>query len=1229
MSTDEFLIVGLGASAGGIKAFKEFFEHVPADSGMSYVVVLHLSPEHDSHLAEVLQVSASIPVTQVRERVRIQPNHVYVVPPNQSLSMPDGHLGVSNVTRIEERRAPVDIFFRTLAESRHSFAACVVLSGTGADGSMGLKRVKELGGICVVQDPDEAEFSDMPRNSIATALVDHVLPVKAIPAKLIAYRNSLATLPIEIEEPDRVIDEQSLRELFGHLRAGTGHDFANYKRATVLRRVHRRMGVHQILDLGTYAQYVREQPKEAQALLKDLLISVTNFFRDRDAFGSLERVVLPKLFQSKTENDQVRAWVAGCATGEEAYSLAMLLAEHSAGVPGAPMVQIFATDIDVDAIAMAREGVYTINDAADVPVERLRRFFQKEGDAYRVRKELREMVLFAHHNIIKDPPFSHLDLVSCRNLLIYLNRSAQRRVMEVTHFALKPEGYLFLGSTESIEGSGDLFVVVDKDARIFESRATSARISIPIGVLAPNERRVLHQAGEARTKERLSFADLHLRLLEQYAPPSMVVNEDHEIVHVSESAGRFLQFVGGEPSHDLLRVVRPELRLELRAALHQSAQQRTNVTVSDLTVRLDNETVSVDIIVRPVLRPTDTAQGFFLIIFQERQRGIDDAAAAPANTIPAPARQIDAARQLEDEVIRLKATLRTTIERDETQAEELKASNEELQAMNEELRSSTEELETSKEELQSLNEEMRTVNQELKIKIEEQIQANDDIHNLINSAEIGTVFLDRSSRVKMFTPRTRDIFSLLPIDRGRQLEDINNHLLVTDLTADIDRVLQHEERVEREVQTRDGRWFMMRLIPYRNLAEDHIDGVVLTFFEITVRKLAEEALRRSEERMRLVLESVADYAILTLDEEGRIDTWTAGARAMFGFTEPEAIGSSFDLLSTFEDRESGVAAAELRQARVAGRAVVARWHMRKDGTRVFVSGTLSPLRSAHGVILGYVKIARDLTEHKRLEDALHHANDDLDARVNERTRELADANVTLDLELRERRGAEERIRRLLNRLVTIQEDERRRVARDLHDHLGQQITALRLTLESLKSASMVDGRLPETVAEAQRITERLDRDLDFFTSELRPPAIDDLGLGTALAQYVAEWSRNTGVPAQFQSSALDGLHLTSDLEINLYRIAQEGLNNVYKHAQATLVDVFLGRRDGQVVLIVEDNGRGFQHPQSAGETRDRGLGLLGMRERAALMGGQVEIETDPGNGTSIFVKVPASFKQPE
>ena len=451
---DDFLIVGIGASAGGIKVLKEFFEQVPADSNMAYVVILHLSPDHESQLAEILQTTAKIPVRQIRDRrIKVKPNRVYVIAPNKSLTMKDGYLALEKIERVEERRAPVDIFFRTLAESKESRAVSVILSGTGANGSSGTRRVKEKGGIIVAQDPREAEYSDMPRNTIATGLVDYILPVREIPAQLIAYRDNLETVEIPVEaESQRAEDDQAMREIFTHLRVRTGHDFTNYKRASVLRRVERRINVNELKTLAEYSAFLHSNTNETTSLLKDLLISVTNFFRDKEAFEKLETEIVPRLFEGKKSRDTVRVWITGCATGEEAYSIAILIAEHAMNLHEQPKIQIFATDIDEAAIAQAREGFYTDTETADVSDERLRRFFVREAAGYRVRRELRESVLFALHNVIKDAPFSHLDLVTCRNLLIYFNRIAQDRVMETLHFALEPNKFLFLGSSESTEG---------------------------------------------------------------------------------------------------------------------------------------------------------------------------------------------------------------------------------------------------------------------------------------------------------------------------------------------------------------------------------------------------------------------------------------------------------------------------------------------------------------------------------------------------------------------------------------------------------------------------------------------------------------------------------------------------------------------------------------------------------------------------------------------------------
>jgi two-component system, chemotaxis family, CheB/CheR fusion protein len=841
---NDLLVVGIGASAGGIQAMQSFFSHVPDDSGMAYVVILHLSPDHDSKLAEVLQQATGLTVTQVIERTRVQANHVYVVPPDKHLIMSDNHIVVSKNTGVEERRAPVDIFFRTLANSLGPRAVCVILSGTGANGSMGLKRIKECGGAAFVQNPREAEFNEMPRNAIATALVDDILPVIEIPEKIIGYKQSLGSVEIPVDSEKRAEDEQhALREVFSHLRLRTGHDFSNYKRPTLLRRIERRINIRNLNSLQAYAVYLQHNPDEVTALLKDLLISVTNFFRDKKAFEVLEQEVIPAILQTKKARNQIRIWVAGCATGEEAYSLAILLAEKIPGSIDDPKIQIFATDIDEAAIAVAREGYYTLNDAADVSPERLRRFFNRDGDGYRIKREIRETVLFASHNFLKDPPFSHLDLVSCRNVLIYLNHTAQERVMETFHFALRPGGHLVLGLSESAESASDLYTVYNREFHIFQSKHVAQSNypvpeSVPIFKLTEPAASPAATAEENRTRERVLMNDLHQRLLEEYASPSMVINEEYNILHLSERAGRYLQMAGGEPSQNLLKLIRQELRLELRAALYQAVQRQTAVEARGLRVSVDNHVENLNIHIRPVFRQGDITNGLILVIFEPVAEEMTTQEVILASDEPV-------ARQLEEELIRLKTQLRASIEQHEFQQEELKASNEELQAMNEELRSAAEELETSKEELQSINEELRTVNQELKVKVEETTLANNNLQNLINSAEIGTIFLDRSFRVALFTPPARTIFNLIPNDIGRPLSDITNKLGYDDIISDAEAVLYKLQTIEREVNANDGRIFLIRILPYRT-EEDRINGVVMTFIDMTQHKKTEIVLRENE-----------------------------------------------------------------------------------------------------------------------------------------------------------------------------------------------------------------------------------------------------------------------------------------------------------------------------------------------------------------------------------------------
>jgi len=859
-------MVGLGGSAGSIVALQEFFRVMPAQTGLVFVVILHLSPAHESTLAELLGRATEMPVVQAVDGQKVAPNHVYVIPPGKELATIDGRLRLYPLEVENGRRVVVDLFFRSLADTHGPHAAAIILSGADGDGALGIKRIKERGGLTIAQDPGEAEHPSMPRTAIETGMVDWILPIAEMPLRLINYLNQEKSLQLPPEDgpppaqevrPSYDQAEAALREVLVHLRTRTGRDFSYYKRATILRRIARRMQVNGVNEVPGYLIFLRTHPGECGALLQDLLISVTNFFRDREAFETLERFI-PQLFEGKTQSDSVRVWVPACATGEEAYSIAMLLLEHARHLDAPPALQVFACDLDEEAITHARAGFYPETMIADVAEDRIRKFFLKEAQGYRVRRELREMVLFAAHDLLKDSPFSRMDLISCRNLLIYLNRGAQKRVFDVFHFALRPGGLMFLGSSETVEDGSPLFRTLDKKHRIYAHQvAVRTGLPIPLGPSSllrsldlqgrdagpmVHGRRFAQDSSMATPfsvnplLDRAALADLHFRLIEQLSPPSVVINADYDIVHLSEHAGRFLKFAGGEPTSNLLRVIDPLIRMELRSALARAAEGNLPILVSDLAVQVEGQTRSIDIRISPT---NDLTPGFLLVIFELREPGLP--LPDPAKGVPDPGSE-SVIRQVERELEQVKSHLRNTVEEHEASTEEMKASNEELQAMNEELRSATEELETSREELQSINEELTTVNSEMKSKVEELAHTNSDLQNLMAATSIVTIFLNRDLEITRYTPNSIELFHLIPSDLGRPLAHLKPRVDYPDLIADAEQVLRSLVPVEHEVGAED-RWFLARLQPYRTL-EDHIAGVVLTFVDITERKEAHEAMRK-------------------------------------------------------------------------------------------------------------------------------------------------------------------------------------------------------------------------------------------------------------------------------------------------------------------------------------------------------------------------------------------------
>ena len=908
-------IVGIGASAGGLRALQDFVQAIPADGGMAYVVIMHLDPDRQSRMAELLQDRSAIPVAQIGGPTEVKADHVYVIPPDRDLEMEGGTIGVRERGERSER-APVDLFFRSLAQAYGSESIGVVLSGTGADGTAGVRFVRESGGITVAQSPGEAEHEGMPSSAIATGLIDLVLPASRIPVELLRLVRGAAP---GVEKTLGGDVEAELAPVFASLRAGTGHDFSMYKRSTVLRRLDRRLLFNGLDTLDEYVTLLRSSPAERQALLRDLLISVSSFFRDPEAFDALAKVV-SGLFEGKGAADTVRVWVVGCASGEEVYSIAMLLAERADELPDPPTVQIFATDIDEKGYARGREGLYPPAALAGMDPGRLQRFFIREPAGYRVTKSLRERVLFAVHNVLRDAPFARIDLISCRNLFIYLQPEAQQQALETLHYALNPGGILFLGTSESV-GDHGLFTVVGPDAhRIFRRNPTTSRV-LPrlsaVDPLPPTDVTPGSAGDDAR--ETFSYGALHMHMLEAYADPSAVVDERWEVVHLSDGAGRYLRLREGEPSRRVLDLARGDLRMALRTALHQAF---TKGEATTRLVRTDGDGgPRVKVRVRP--GATKNRRGrFALVLFEDV--GIPVAAAPEARVEPGGQEGVD----LEEELRRTREQLEATSAFHDHTVAELQAANEELRSINEEQKAAAEELETGREEIQSINEELTTINQEHQNTIEELKRTNGDLQNLIESTEIGTLFLDRAMRIRRFTPAAADLFNFLDTDHGRPLAHITHRLHYPGLVQDVTRVLMSLERIEREVSSDGGESFIVRINPYRSV-DGKVDGAVLTFFDNTAHHRIAEELREAKavaeaanaakttflgtlsHELRTPLSAIMGYAdilqldgTLTAEQDHRVERIRRGGRHLVAMIEELLSFTRMDVGREVVDRQA-------------------------------------------------------------------------------------------------------------------------------------------------------------------------------------------------------------------------------------------------------------------------------------------------------------------------------------
>ena len=1094
-------IVGIGASAGGLDAFTRLLGNLPSNTGLAYVLVQHLSPDHESLLPGLLGRASMIPVVAAQDGVRVEANRAYVIPPNASMTLADGHLRLATRDHTRGPHLPIDIFLCSLADVRGPGAVGVILSGAGSDGARGIEAIKESGGITFAQDADSAAHPNMPLAAVATDCVDFVLPPERI-AEQIAQLGRHLTSHRVAGDGDGAADDESLRQVLDLVQRQTGVDFTSYRHGTIQRRILRRMLLNRHQTRSEYVAQLRTDPAEVESLFEDLLIGVTSFFRDPAVFDELRDRVLPEMMRRRAVDAPFRVWVAGCSGGEETYSLAIALLEFFGDSERRPPLQVFGTDLSESAVARARAGVYPESIATHVSAERLTRFFVPVAEGYRIAKSVRDLCVFSRQNIVRDPPFSHMDIVSCRNVLIYMEPDLQRRVFPIFHYALEPHGVVLLGSAESPGASSEYFEPVSKQHKLYRRRAGPAR---PLEFSAPA---IAAQGGKRPAPRRRSSSmiampsaadDLSAAIdrvvIARFAQTCVVVDDDFEIIHFRGDTATFLAHATGTASLDLLRLARSELVPGLRSALIRAGETSAAVREQHIALATGDVHRHVTIDVLP-LEDRHAGGTAFVVLFNLEAEAADVPADAKAGKS---GRAVDqtALETLREELASTKRYLREIVQQHEATVEELRAAGEEIQSSNEELQSTNEELETTKEEIQSTNEELTTLNEELQHRNRDLGEMASDLANVFASTTIPIALIGADRRLRRFTPATSRVMKVIPSDTGRPLSDVKLRFSFPELERVVDAAIDTLAVTERTIEDDDGVWWSLTVRPYQTI-DRRVNGAVLVFSDI-------DASKRSEVKAQ----------------------------------------------ATSEDRKKQLEVAE--EARVA---------------------------------------------------ALARANDTLKTAMAERERGEAERNA------------------LLRQLDLGQEEERRRLSRELHDEAGQHLAALTLGLQELSQLSPPGSDIDMRAAKLRELSATLGHELHEIAVRLRPKALDDFGLEAALSSYAEEWAGQHGVTVDVHAAA-NGQRFPAPVESAIYRIVQEALTNVARHSGATHVSVVVERRNGQVHAIVEDNGRGFDTRNvAASATPDGGLGLLGIRERVALLGGAMEIESRPGAGTTLFVRLP-------
>jgi two-component system CheB/CheR fusion protein len=1300
--------VGVGASAGGLEAFTAMLTTLPDSTGMAFVFLQHLDPNHNSALEEILTRTTRIPVTEARDGVVVERRHIYILPPNYDMVIRDGILRLSARTLTHGQHRPIDRFFVSLAEDCGDRAIAVILSGTASDGTSGCLAIKAVGGITFAQDEASAKYASMPKSAVEAGCIDFVLPPKAIAEELarIEKHPYIARIPTRPDELLGPASPSDIHALFAMLRQAKNVDFTHYKQSTLQRRIKRRMVLNQVQRLQDYLRLVKSTPKELDELYRDILIHVTGFFRDPRAFDALRKEVFSALVKHRKPSDwPIRVWIPGCSTGEEAYSMAIALLEYTgpnnANVSAAAnsrAVQIFATDISDDVLDRARAGVYPESVVADLSPSRLKRFFTRIDKGYQVLQSVREICIFAKQNIAKDPPFSGLDLISCRNLLIYLGPELQKRVIPTMHYALKPGSFLMLGGAESLGVFSDYFTLIDKKYKIYQKKTTSARLVTYFTGVDYS----LRQRGDTKSAKMPVSGlgiekEVERELVNRFVPASIVVNSEMEIVQFRGKTGAYLEPAAGHPTFSLSKMAREGLLIDLRAALNTAEKENVPVRKEGVSIQSEGGTRDINFEVIPI-RAEGSHERFYVVVFQDSPPKFARKTDSKRLAVKEARKETPLARQnerLTREIRQLRSQLQSLIEEHETTSEEFKTANEEVLSSNEELQSTNEELETAKEELQSSNEELTTVNEELENRNVEMSTANNDLLNVLANVNIPVVIVNNDIHIRRFTPAAEKLLNLLPSDVGRFLGEIRPNIDLENLEQIARQTVETTSLREAEVRDTAGIWYLMRCRPYRT-SESKVEGAVISFTDVDALKrvveetrayadalieTAREAILILDAKLRVVVANPAFYnsfavspsqtvnrlifdlgnrqwdipALRTLlgkitNQNVRIDDFEVrhkfehlGERVMLLNARRLSVRQSLIFLSIEDvtDRHRANEALERQAALLdlAHETVMVRtlkgeilfWNRGAEEmygwNKEHALGTTTHQLLSTQFPIPFSEIEEELKRNGRWEGELVHATKMGATRIVNSRWALLEQNdaepviLEINRDISDQKQSEETLRRLSAYLMTLQDEERRRIARELHDSTGQKLAAAKLQLDTIVKS----GNLKSHEKALRETVEWIDecfQEVRTLSQLLHPPLLDEAGLISATRWVVDGFSSRSNIQVELEVAGEIG-RLPQPIELALFRVIQEALSNIHRHSGAKKVQIKLARADGGVSLEIRDNGKGIPPELLSGSDHGRqvvGVGILGMRERLSQLGGTLEIESSK-NGTTVKVAV--------